>query len=47
MIEYAFFDFILHSVDQIINNATKLQFFAGNNKINLPIVYYATLNSGR
>lgn len=51
MIEYAFLDFILHSADQIINNATKLQFFFGHdnkkNKLNMPIVYYATINSER
>ncbi len=47
-VEYAFFDFILHSADQIINNSIKLQFFAEKkHKINLPIVYYATLNSWR
>ncbi len=46
MVEYAFLDFILHSTDQIVNNSTKLQFFAGSkHAINLPIVYYSTINS--
>lgn len=45
-VEYAFFDFVLHATDQIINNTSKIQFFS-NNKISLPITLYVTLNSGR
>lgn len=45
-VEFAFFDFIFHASDQIINNASKIRFFS-NNKIPLPLTLYATLNSNR
>ncbi len=46
LVEYAFFDFILHATDQIINNASKISFFSGK-KVLVPLTLYVTLNSNR
>lgn len=46
LVEYAFLDFILHSTDNIINNASKIAYLS-NGKFNVPLTYYATINSER
>lgn len=46
LVEYAFLDFILHSTDNIVNNASKIAYLS-NGKFNVPLTYYATINSER
>ncbi|HRI05924.1 MAG TPA: transketolase C-terminal domain-containing protein [Candidatus Dojkabacteria bacterium] len=46
LVEYAFLDFILHSADNIVNNASKIAYLS-NGKFNVPLTYYATINSER
>lgn len=46
LVEYGFLDFILHSSDQIINNAAKINYLS-NGEFNVPVTYYATISSSR
>lgn len=46
LVEYAFLDFILHATDNIINNSSKISHISNGN-FNVPVVYYATINSDR
>lgn len=46
LVEYGFLDFILHSSDQIINQASKINYLS-NGQFSVPVTYYATINSDR
>ena len=44
LVSYDFLDFILHSSDQIINHASKINYLS-NGQFTDPVTYYATINS--
>ena len=46
IVEFTFFDFILHAMDPVINQAAKIKFISAN-QFKVPIVLRAVIHSGR